>query len=58
VQLLWKNRRSTASVLFRSKDGLAYDVAVLRAGPGLELRAVNVSSNVAVKGKSPVVMVK
>jgi hypothetical protein len=50
--------RCTASVLFRSRDGFAYDVAVLRAGPGLTLRSVNVSSEAAVKGKSLILMAK
>ncbi|PNF40608.1 hypothetical protein B7P43_G05927 [Cryptotermes secundus] len=49
AQVYWNNRAYTASVLFRSRDGFAYDVAVLRTGPGATFRPVNVSSKVAVK---------
>jgi hypothetical protein len=52
VQVYWNNRRYTATVLFRSRDGFAYDVAVLRTGPGAEFRSVNVSTAAAVRGKA------
>jgi hypothetical protein len=52
AQVYWNNLWYTASVLFRSRDGFAYDVAVLRTGPGATFRSVKLSSKVAVKGKA------
>jgi hypothetical protein len=51
AQIYWNNRWYTASILFRSRDGFAYDVAVLRTGPGPTFRPVNLSSKAVVKGK-------
>jgi hypothetical protein len=58
AQVYWNNHWYTASILFRSRDGFAYDVAVLRTGPGATFRPVNVSSKAAVKGKELAVIGK
>jgi hypothetical protein len=58
AQVYWNNRWYTASILFRSRDGFAYDVAVLRTGPGPTFRPVNLSIKAAVKGKLLSVSVK
>jgi hypothetical protein len=50
VKIYWNSKQYFASVLFRSRDGFAYDAAVLRTGPGATFRSVNFSSIPAVKG--------
>ncbi|GFG36532.1 hypothetical protein Cfor_06158 [Coptotermes formosanus] len=50
VKIYWNGRQYIASVLFRSRDGCAYDAAVLRTGPGAAFRSVNFSSITAIKG--------
>ena len=52
VKIYWNTKQYFASVLFRSRDGFAYDAAVLRAGPGATFRSVNFSSVPAVKGNT------
>jgi hypothetical protein len=52
VKIYWNSKQYFASVLFRSRDGFAYDVAVLRAGPGATFRSVNFSNIPAVKGNT------
>jgi hypothetical protein len=52
VKIYWNSKQYFASVLFRSRDGCAYDVAVLRAGPGATFRSVKFSSIPAVKGNT------
>jgi hypothetical protein len=52
VKIYWNSREYIASVLFRSRDGFAYDAAVLRTGPGATFRSVNFSSIAAVKGNT------
>jgi hypothetical protein len=52
VKIYWNSKQYFASVLFRSRDGFAYDAAVLRAGPGATFRSVNFSSIPAIKGNT------
>ncbi|XP_069681475.1 peroxisomal leader peptide-processing protease [Periplaneta americana] len=54
VLIYWKDRRFLARLLFRSREGRAYDVAVLKAGPGKTFGSAVLSRTEAVKGE-PVV---
>ncbi|KAJ4448582.1 hypothetical protein ANN_10601, partial [Periplaneta americana] len=51
VLIYWKDRRFLARLLFRSREGRAYDVAVLKAGPGKTFGSAVLSRTEAVKGK-------
>ncbi|KAJ9595470.1 hypothetical protein L9F63_013334, partial [Diploptera punctata] len=51
ITIYWKDMKKPAKLLFRSKDGIAYDVAILHVEPGMHFQSASFSSRIPKKGE-------